>query len=71
MIESMHERLLPDEGDVDVVQLVRILDAIGCRAPIGVEVFSDRLNALPAAEAARRCSTAARHVLERARASAR
>jgi sugar phosphate isomerase/epimerase len=71
MVESMHDRLLPGEGDVDVVRLVRILDAIGCRAPIGVEVFSDRLDALPPAEAARRCSSAARHVLERARTATR
>jgi sugar phosphate isomerase/epimerase len=71
MVETMHERRLPDEGDIDVAGLVRILDTIGCEAPIGVEVFSDELNALAPAEAAHRCRAATRRVLERARLPAR
>lgn len=67
MVESMHDRRLPDEGDIDVAQLVRILDRIGCRAPIGVEVFSDTLAALAPEDAARRCADATRRVLARAR----
>lgn len=67
MVETMHERQLPDEGDIDVAQLVRILDAIGSPAPIGVEVFSDSLLALPASEAARRCGDAVRRILLAAR----
>jgi len=69
MIESMHERMLPDAGDIDVAQIVRILDAAGSRAPIGVEVFSDELNRLPPREAAQRCADAARNVLSKARPS--
>lgn len=68
MVESMHERLLPDEGDIDVANLIRILDAIGSRAAIGIEVFSDALNALPANEAAQQCLDATRRVITRARA---
>ena len=63
----MHERLLPDEGDIDVANLIRILDAIGSRAPIGIEVFSDALNALPANHAAQLCIEATRRTVTRAR----
>ncbi len=65
--ETLRRRLLPGEGDIDLVGLVRQLDAGGCRAPIGVEVFSEALAARPAAEVARRCAEAARAVLARAR----
>jgi sugar phosphate isomerase/epimerase len=70
MVETMHDRRLPDEGDIDVVQLVRILDEIGCNAPVGVEVFSDELHALPPVEAAKRCGDAIRRVLAAARPAA-
>jgi len=49
------------------VGLVRALDEIGCDAPIGVEIFSDALAALPADEVARRCAAAVRSVLRAAR----
>ena len=67
MIESMHERLLPDEGDIDVANLIRILDSIGSRAAIGIEVFSNTLNALPANQTAQLCIEATRRVVTRAR----
>ncbi|MBW2267468.1 MAG: sugar phosphate isomerase/epimerase [Deltaproteobacteria bacterium] len=66
--ETLHRRLLPGEGDADTVGQLRALAAGGCRAPIGVEVFSDVLNALAPAEAARRCIEATRKVLAEARA---
>jgi len=69
MVESMRERLLPDEGDIDVAGLVAILDEIGSRAPIGVEVFSDSFAALDPREIAARCASAAQRVLARARGS--
>ncbi len=65
--ETLHRRLLPGEGELDLAGLVRALDAGGCRAPLGVEVFSDALAALPAAEIARRAGDAARALLTRAR----
>src|SRR5262249_37178835 len=37
-LETQHRRLLPGEGSFDLVGLVRALDAIGCAAPLGVEV---------------------------------
>jgi sugar phosphate isomerase/epimerase len=64
--ETLHRRLLPGQGDVDLVGLVRHLAAGNCRAPIGVEVFSDEIGALPVREAARRTADAARRVLSAA-----
>jgi sugar phosphate isomerase/epimerase len=65
--ESMQARLLPGEGDIPLVELIRALDAIGSRSPIGVEVFSAALDALPPVEVGRRAGAAARRVLAQAR----
>jgi sugar phosphate isomerase/epimerase len=61
--ETLHRRLLPGDGAADVAGLVRHLAGGGCVAPIGVEVFSDALAAVPPREAARRAAGAARRVL--------
>jgi sugar phosphate isomerase/epimerase len=60
--EIMHDRLLPGDGAADVTSLLRALRAQGCTAPFGVEVYSDELHALGAAEAARRAADALRAV---------
>ncbi len=65
--ETLHRRLLPGEGDIDLVGLVKIIDQGAAQAPIGVEIFSDRLAGLPAKEAARRAGEATRAILRRAR----
>jgi len=65
---TMHARRLPGDGAADLVGWVRLLDAIGARAPLGVEVLSDALHALPPEEAARRAGAAMRAVLAAARA---
>jgi sugar phosphate isomerase/epimerase len=65
--ETMTARLLPGEGAIPLVRWLRWLDAIGSTAPIGVEVFSSSLDALPPIEAGRRCGAAARAVLAAAR----
>ena len=65
--ETTRRRLLPGEGAIDLVELVRSLDAIDSTAPIGVEIFSDELAAKSPIDAARRAGAAARSVLERAR----
>ena len=65
--ETLHHRLLPGEGDIGVPELIRALDASGCRAPLGVEVFSDELVALPALEAGQRVAEATRAVVAEAR----
>jgi sugar phosphate isomerase/epimerase len=41
--ETLHHRLVPGEGDIDLVGLMRLLDEIGSPAPRCVEVFSDAL----------------------------
>jgi sugar phosphate isomerase/epimerase len=61
--ETLHRRRLPGEGETDLAGLLRHLAAGGCRAPIGVEVFSDQLAARPVAEAARRAAETTRRVL--------
>ena len=65
--ETQHRRLLPGEGAFDLVGLVRVLDEIGCPAPLGVEVFSDELARRPVAEVSRESAEATRRVLARAR----
>ena len=68
MTETLEARLLPGEGAIPLVRWLRILERSGCRAPIGVEVFSRALDALPPVEVGRRCGVAARALLARARA---
>ena len=65
--ETMSRRLLPGQGDIDLVDIIRSLDAGGCQAPIGVEVFSTELAALPPAQAAWSAAQTTRAVLEKAR----
>jgi sugar phosphate isomerase/epimerase len=66
--ESMHARRLPGEGDIDLVELVRTLDAIGCPGPYGAEIFSDGFDALDSLEVGRRAGRAMRRLLSAARA---
>jgi sugar phosphate isomerase/epimerase len=61
---TLHERLLPGEGELDLHALVADLRATGTGAPFGVEVFSDTLDALPSEEAGRRAGAALRQVLD-------
>jgi sugar phosphate isomerase/epimerase len=65
--ETLAARLVPGEGEIPLVRWLRILDAIGSRAPLGVEVFSEKLDALPPLEVGRRCGEAARALLAAAR----
>lgn len=61
--EMVHRRLLPGDGDLDLVGLRRTLEKIGCRVPLEVEVFSDALAAEPIATTAQRCSDSIHHLL--------
>ncbi len=65
--ETLHRRLLPGQGDIDLVEILRLLDEVGSPAPVGIEVFSDVLAGLPPREAAQRAGDAARAVLQQAR----
>jgi sugar phosphate isomerase/epimerase len=67
VFETLNARLLPGEGDAPIVEWIRLLDAIGSVAPIGVEVFSSELARLPPEEVGRRCGHTARRTLATAR----
>jgi sugar phosphate isomerase/epimerase len=65
--EMMGGRLLPGEGELGVVELVRALDRIGSTAPIGVEVFSSAVTDQPTTALAQAWAKAARRVIGQAR----
>ena len=65
---ALGRRLVPGEGGLDLVGFLRLLRDSGCRAPLGVEVCSERLAAEPAAVVAHRLGDAMRALLRRARA---
>ncbi|MBV8949238.1 MAG: sugar phosphate isomerase/epimerase [Actinobacteria bacterium] len=67
MSATLHERLLPGEGAIDLAALVGTLRDIGVSAPFGVEVFSDSLHALGPFAAAQRAADATRRVLAQSR----
>jgi sugar phosphate isomerase/epimerase len=60
---TLHERLLPGDGELDLGALVHDLRAIGATAPVGIEVFSDQLDALEPTEVGRRAGAALRRLL--------
>jgi sugar phosphate isomerase/epimerase len=65
--EMMHYRLLPGAGTGNVAELVRSVRALGCTAPMEVEVYSDQLAALDPFVVARQAMDALRSVLMEAR----
>jgi sugar phosphate isomerase/epimerase len=60
---TLHERLLPGEGELALPTLLTDLRATGTTAPLGVEVFSDVLHALPPEQAGRLAGQSLRAVL--------
>lgn len=65
--ETTTARLLPGEGELDLVGLVRAVDAIGAAVPVSVEVFHRRQWRQDIGIIARDWAEAARPVLARAR----
>jgi len=65
--ETQHCRLLPGDGSFDLEGLIRTLDKIGSRAPLGVEVLSDDLLTQPIEDVARTTFEATSRILQRAR----
>jgi sugar phosphate isomerase/epimerase len=53
---GMMNRLLPGEGELNIQGLIDALAETGTTAPIGIETFSARLNALNMEEAALECT---------------
>ena len=62
---TLHDRLLPGDGELDLAAVLAALEHNGAQCPIGVEVFSDALGALPPSEVARLAGDSARRVLAR------
>jgi len=67
--ETMEARLDPGEGEMPLVEVVQVLDEIGCTAPIGVEVFNNRHASMAPDEVGRKTAFAMRRVLAEARGS--
>jgi len=65
--DCMSYRLIPGEGDFDLVGFVRTLDAMGVDVPFEVEVISLDLDRISPAEAVRQMAEGTRAVLARAR----
>jgi sugar phosphate isomerase/epimerase len=65
--DTRNERLLPGEGDFDLVGFVQLLDGHGVDAPWSVEILSHTQRARPPVEAARLAADSTWGVLERAR----
>lgn len=66
-VEAMTARLAPGEGAIPLVDLIRTLDEIGSKAPIGVEVIHARHDSMDPAEVGRTTAAAMRRVLAAAR----
>lgn len=66
LYDQTFERLLPGDGEFDLVHFLRLMADCEVRAPLCLEVISSRVAALPVAEAARQVAEASRAVLERA-----
>ncbi len=64
--EAMRARLLPGDGAIPLVPLLRTLDEIGCRAPTGVEVISEEHEGMDPVDVGRRTAAAMRAVLSEA-----
>lgn len=56
--DLLHHRLLPGEGEFPLPELVRTLAATRGLTSVGVELFSDAMDALPAPEVGRRVADA-------------
>ncbi len=67
--DCLKNRVPPGDGEFALVDISRILDAIGSTAPIGLEVCSTALWGAPVAEAAQVSADAMRRILTTARMS--
>ncbi len=69
LTDTVTNRRSPGRGEFALVEMIENLDAIGVTCPLGLEVCSSALWALPASEAATRVHDDMRHILARARPS--
>jgi sugar phosphate isomerase/epimerase len=52
--DCIENRLVPGEGEFDLIGFIRLLDDMDVSVPVSLEVISTELQALPAADAAKR-----------------
>ncbi len=64
MHATLHQRLLPGDGELALGTLMADLRSIAAVAPVGVEVFSDDLDALDPVDVGRRAGAAVRSVCQ-------
>ncbi|MET7401668.1 sugar phosphate isomerase/epimerase [Dactylosporangium sp. NPDC005572] len=63
MVDAVHHRVLPGDGDFDLPSFVTALDRPGVDAPLSIEVYSDELWRRPTSDAARLAAQATRAVV--------
>ncbi|MCH2169528.1 sugar phosphate isomerase/epimerase [Myxococcota bacterium] len=66
MVEAMQHRLLPGEGDIDLVHFLSMLQEMGVETPIATEVQNETLLSLPPEQSARAQGDALRALCARA-----
>jgi len=64
--DCLRFRMVPGEGELDLVRLLQVLADIGGVASVGAEIFSDELDRLPADTAALRVAQASAALLDEA-----
>lgn len=62
--DCLSHRLPPGEGELPIIEVLKVLHAKGGVDNIGPEIFSDRLDDLPAIEAAQICARQTRWMLD-------
>lgn len=67
IVESMQDRRMPGTADIPIADVIRTLDRIGAKAPLGIEVFHESHAQQDATVVARRALEATRAVLAQAR----
>ena len=68
MTTTMTQRLIPGDGELDLVGFLRGVRAAGSDAPLGVEIWSATLGAEPPSDVARKVGDAMRRLLAAVRA---
>lgn len=63
MEDLLHHRLPPGDGDFPLAELMRVLAQIGGLTSVGIELFSDAFDALPAEQAGQRAGASLRALL--------
>ena len=69
--DLLHYRMIPGQGDFDLVTVITILQQTGGLSSVGVEIFSDRLDEMTAEEAGAAAGEGLRQVMQQVPSSSR